>query len=260
MAIDEGLTMTRNMSGKVVAITGAAHGLGKAFAERIASSGGTVALIDIDTEGAEAAAAAIRERGGDAAAFTGDVAHRGSITAAIDTSVERFGKLTGLVNNAGLIHITRCGFEDVPEEEWDRVFNVNLKGTWHTSIAAAPHLRANGSGSIVNLTSSMVYRGGPLRAHYVASKAAIQGLTRVMAKELGAEWIRVNAVCPGSVLTEEDPDDEILAWRGSAAGIRVLARMSVPGDIAGPVEFLLSDDSEFITGQTLLVEGGGIFT
>lgn len=252
--------MTRNLNGKVVAVTGAAHGLGRAFADRIASSGGSVALIDIDSEGVEAAASEIRSLGGDAVAFTADVSDRGSIAAGIDATVEHFGRLTGLVNNAGLIHVTRCGFEDVPDEEWDRVFDVNLKGTWYASIAATKHLRTNGSGSIINLASSMAYRGGPLRAHYVASKAAIQGLTRVMAKELGVHWIRVNAVCPGSVLTEDDPDDDTLTWRGSAAGLRALARMSVPSDIVGPVEFLLSDDSEFITGQTLLVEGGGILT
>jgi len=250
----------RNLDGKVVAVTGAARGLGRAFADRVAESGGSVALIDVDADGVAAAAQAIRDRGGKAVSFNADVSDRASIAAAIDATVEHFGRLTGLINNAGLIHLTMCGFEDIPEDEWDRVFDVNLKGTWFSSIAATPHLRANGSGSIINLASSMAYRGGPLRAHYVASKAAIQGLTRVMAKELGADWIRVNAVCPGSVLTEENPDEGILEWRGSAAEIRVLARMSVPGDIVGPVEFLLSDDSEFITGQTLLVEGGGIFT
>ena len=250
----------RNLNGKVVAVTGAAHGLGQAFAERIADSGGSVGLIDIDGDGVAAAAAAIRDRGGQAVSFAADVSDRHSIAAAINGTADHFGRLTGLVNNAGLIHLTKCGFEDVPDDEWDRVFNVNLKGTWYSSIAAVKHLRANESGSIINMASSMAYRGGPLRAHYVASKAAIQGLTRVMARELGADWIRVNAVCPGSVLTEENPDADILKWRESAAEIRVLARMSVPADIVGPVEFLLSDDSEFITGQTVLVEGGGIFT
>ncbi len=248
------------LDGKVVAVTGAAHGLGRAFSERIAQSGGTVGLIDIDGEAVESAAQAIRDAGGRASAHVADVSDRQAIAAAIDATAEEFGRLTGLVNNAGLIHLTTGPFEEIPDDEWDRVFRVNLKGTWYASIAASPHLRANGSGSVINLASSMAYRGGPNRAHYVASKAAIQGLTRVMAKELGEHWIRVNAVCPGSVLTEEDPDSGTLEWRGSAAGIRVLARMSVPGDIVGPVEFLLSDDSEFITGQTLLVEGGGIFT
>lgn len=249
-----------NLDGAVIAITGAAHGLGRAFADRVARSGGAVGVIDIDAAGADAAAQAIRDRGGEAAAFAADVSDRGQITAAIDGTASEFGRLTGLVSNAGLINVTACPFDQIPEEEWDRVFDVNLKGTWYTASAAVPHLRANGSGSIVTLASSMSYRGGPLRAHYLTSKAAIQALTRAMAKELGEHWIRVNAVCPGSTLTEEDPDEGTVDRRQRAAQRRVLARMSVPEDIVGPVEFLLSDDSAFMTGQTLIVEGGDILS
>lgn len=249
-----------DLSGRSVLITGAANGLGRAFAERLAADGAGVGILDVDATRAGGLASSIQAGGGTAVAVTADVTDRAAVTRAVAEVAAALGGLHGLVNNAGIIHVTRCPFDEIPVAEWDRVFDVNVKGTWNTSAAAVPFLKAAGGGAIVNLSSSMALKGGPQRAHYVASKGAIIALTRVMAKELGDSWIRVNAVCPGSTLTEADPSPETLAQREKAASLRALKRMEHPRDVVGAVSFLLGDDSSFITGQNLVVEGGGILT
>lgn len=250
------------LAGKTVMVSGAAHGIGRAYSERLASEGANVALLDIDAERNEAVADGIRSAGGSALAIATDVRDFAAFARAADRTAARFGEITGLVNNAGMLNvipITRCNFEDIPEAEWDQAFDLNTKAVWFGCKAVLPHLRAAGGGSIVNIASSTIFRGVPTRAHYVASKSALIGFSRTLAKELGQHWIRVNVVCPGSTLSEEDPSEDTKTMRESVVKVRCLPRIERPADLVGTIAFLMSDDSAFMTGQTMLVDGGSAF-
>ncbi|MGH2450322.1 MAG: SDR family NAD(P)-dependent oxidoreductase [Candidatus Limnocylindria bacterium] len=250
------------LSGKSVIVSGSAHGIGRAYSERLAADGANVALLDIDGTRNDEVCSGIRAAGGSAIAVTTDVRDLAQFRRAVDRAAEAFGGITGLVNNAGMLNvvpITRCNFEDIPDDEWDGAFLLNTKAAWHGCKAVLPHLKANGGGSIVNIASSTVFRGVPTRAHYVASKSALIGFSRTLAKELGQYWIRVNVVCPGSTLSEESPSAETIAMREAPVKVRCLQRVERPDDLVGTISFLMSDDSGFITGQTLLVDGGSAF-
>jgi 3-oxoacyl-[acyl-carrier protein] reductase len=249
------------LSGKTVVVTGSAHGIGRAYSERLAADGANVALLDIDGGRNDEVCRGIRAGGGSAIAVTTDVRDLAQFQRAADRTAEAFGGITGLVNNAGMLNvvpITRCLFEDIPDAEWDEAFRLNTKAAWYGCKAVLPHLK-RGGGSIVNIASSTVFRGVPTRAHYVASKSALIGFSRTLAKELGRFWIRVNVVCPGSTLSEEEPSPEAIAMRSDPVKIRALQRVETPADLVGTIAFLQSDDSAFITGQTLLVDGGSAF-
>ncbi len=250
------------LAGKTVIVTGSAHGIGRAYSERLASEGANVALLDIDGKRNDEVCAGIRAAGGKAIAITTDVRDFPAFQKAADKAAETFGGITGLVNNAGMLNvvpITRATFENIPDAEWDEAFRLNTKAAWYGCKAVLPHLEANGGGSIVNIASSTVFRGVPTRAHYVASKSALIGFSRTLAKELGQFWIRVNVVCPGSTLSEETPSEETIAMREAPVRVRCLQRVERPADLVGTISFLMSDDSAFITGQTLLVDGGSAF-
>lgn len=250
------------LADKTVIVTGAAHGIGRAYSERLAADGANVALLDIDGKRNDEVCAGIRAAGGKAIAVTTDVRDLAQLERAVERAAETFGKVNGLVNNAGMLNvipITRSNFEDIPDGEWDDAFRLNTKATWYGCKAVLPHLKAAGGGSIVNIASSTVFRGVPTRAHYVASKSALIGFSRTLAKELGQHWIRVNVVCPGSTLSEESPSQETIAMREAPVTVRCLQRVETPVDLVGTISFLMSDDSAFITGQTLLVDGGSAF-
>lgn len=250
------------LSGKTIIVSGAAHGIGRAYSEKLASEGANVALLDIDAKRNLEVAASIRAGGGKALAIETDVRDFAAFKRAADQAASEFGGVNGLVNNAGMLNvvpITRCNFEDIPDAEWDEAFRLNTKAAWYGCKAVLPHLKAAGGGSIVNIASSTVFRGVPTRAHYVASKSAIIGFGRTLAKELGGYWIRVNTVCPGSTLSEEQPDEGTIAMREAPVKVRCLPRIERPADLVGTIAFLMSDDSAFMTGQTLLVDGGSAF-
>lgn len=248
--------------GKTIIVSGAAHGIGRAYSEKLASEGANVALLDIDAGRNEEVAAGIRKNGARAIAIETDVRDFAAFKRAADRAATEFGSVNGIVNNAGMLNvipITRCNFEDIPDAEWDESFRLNTKAAWYGCKAALPHLKAAGGGSIVNIASSTVFRGVPTRAHYVASKSALIGFGRTLAKELGPYWIRVNTVCPGSTLSEEDPSEDTIAMREAPVKVRCLPRVEKPADLVGTIAFLMSDDSAFMTGQTLLVDGGSAF-
>lgn len=250
------------LANKRVVVTGAAHGIGRAYSERLAADGASVALLDIDAKRNEEVADGIRKNGGKALAIAADVRDFASFKGAVDQAAKAFGSLTGIVNNAGMLNvvpITRCNFEDIPDSEWDESFRLNTKSAWYGCKAALPHLRASQGGSIVNIGSSTIFRGVPTRAHYVAAKAALIGFNRTIARELGGDNIRVNLVCPGSTLSEEDPTPETIAMREAPVKTRCLQRIERPSDLVGTIAFLMSDDSAFTTGQTFLVDGGSAF-
>ena len=250
------------LADKAVVVTGAAHGIGRAYAERLAADGAKVALLDIDAKRNEEIADGICKKGGQAMALATDVRDFAKFKSAVDRAAQAFGKLTGIVNNAGMLNvvpITRCKFEDIPDAEWDESFRLNTKSAWYGCKAAVPHLRANKGGSIVNIGSSTIFRGVPTRAHYVAAKAALVGFNRTVAREVGKDNIRVNLVCPGSTLSEEDPSPETIKMREDVIKTRALQRLERPADLVGTIAFLQSDDSAFTTGQTFLVDGGSAF-
>jgi 3-oxoacyl-[acyl-carrier protein] reductase len=166
------------------------------------------------------------------------------------------------VNNAGMYQrpaVTRGPFEEISVEEWDRVMAVNLRGTFLCARAVIPHMKQVKHGKIVNISSGTVFSGTPRFAHYVTSKAGVIGFTRVLAKELG-EWnINVNAVAPGLTLSMDEPDDAMIQAHEARAGGRAIKRIQKPDDLVGTVAFLCSPDSDFMTGQTLVVDGGSAF-
>ncbi|WP_461636222.1 SDR family NAD(P)-dependent oxidoreductase [Glutamicibacter soli] len=245
-------------SSPTVLITGAAGGLGRAFALGFAARGYAIAAADIDAAGTQETVRLVRQAGAEAAAFTVDVTDTASTDAlAKDAAEFAGGSIAVLINNAAIYAtVTRTPFEEINPDEWDKVMNVNLKGPWMVSRAVSPFL---GAGSrVINLASATVYSGSEQWAHYVASKGGVIALTRVMAKELGRREITVNTIAPGFTLTEASLG---LMENASSYGVDrgALKRASQPEDIVGAALFLASEDSSFITGQTLVVDGGRQF-
>jgi NAD(P)-dependent dehydrogenase (short-subunit alcohol dehydrogenase family) len=239
------------LAGTRVAVTGAARGLGHAFVLHLAGAGARVVAADVRAEELEETCTLAREAGGEAHALALDV----TSPAALATARELLGGLDGLVNNAAVVEgLARRPFDELPEEEWDRVLEVNVKGVWLCTKAAVPLLREARGGSIVNITSEVAFTGSPGLAHYVASKAAVVGLTRVLARELGPSRIRVNALAPGFIPTDAARTMTDGASYDTTA--TPLGRVGEPTDLLGALTFLLSDESAFVTGQTLLVNGG----
>ncbi len=247
------------MTGKTVIVTGAGHGIGRAYATRLAAEGASVVVADLDGPATEQVAETITQDGGEALAVQVDTASFSSAQSLVERAVAQFGGVDGLVNNAAVfatIPISRVGFELIDEAEWDLVMHVNVKGVWNCCRAVAPALRARGGGSIVNISSASILHGSGGRLHYIASKAAVLGISRGLARELGADNIRVNTIAPGNTLSEDDPTADVLAIRQAAVPARALKRLQMPSDLVGTVLFLLSDDAAFITGQTIVVDGG----
>ncbi len=247
------------LAGKRIIVTGAAQGLGREFALHLASLGARVVAADVAEAELEATCARARSDGLDVVPCVADVRSASATRTLATTASEALGGADGLVNNAGIVAgLTRRPFDEIPEDEWDRVLDVNVKGAWLCARAVAPLLRAAGRGSIVNLASEVAFSGSPGVAHYVTSKAAIIGLTRVLARELGAEQIRVNALAPGFIAGEGSAG--MLGGRHYDTTATPLGRVGQPEDLLGTVAFLLSDESAFVTGQTLLVNGGRLFS
>jgi NAD(P)-dependent dehydrogenase (short-subunit alcohol dehydrogenase family) len=247
------------LDGKRVVVTGAAGGLGRAFAEAFATVGAVVIACDINLAGAEETAKLIREEGGQARAFCIDVTSRTSTESLARSVRDSIGGADVLVNNAGVYAgLQRKGFEEIADEEWDRVMDVNVKGTWLATRAFAPLLRQAGGGAIVNVSSATVMSGSPHWLHYVSSKGAIIAMTRALARELGDDRITVNTIAPGFALTEASLGlMENAAEYGVTRG--ALKRAAVPDDMVGGALFLASPLASFITGQTLIVDGGRQF-
>lgn len=240
---------------KVVIVTGAGGGLGKAFANAFAAEGAKVAIADINQEGAEQTA---KEISG-SIAIKVDVTSEASVKAMAEKVVEHFGRIDVLVNNAAIYAgIQRKPFYELSEKEWDLVMNVNLKGTWMASKAIFPFMKAQGGGKIINISSATVMSGSPQWSHYVASKGGVIGLTRSMAREIGDYNINVNNIAPGFTLTEAslslmDNAKEYGVQRGA------IKRGSNADDIVGTALYLASKASDFVTGQTIVVDGGKQF-
>src|SRR6516225_1538299 len=249
--------MTMSVADKVVLITGAARGLGFEYARCLGAAGARIVAGDIAD-----CAAATDAAGHGAIGLTLDVTDIASADAMVELAMERFGRVDALINNAALYGSLRGGrFNQIAEADWDATMAVNVKGIWNCCKAVVPAMRQSGGGSIVNIASLAATYGMPYGLHYTTSKAAVIGLTRGLARELGRDNIRVNAVAPSAVLTEGTR--EFFAQKTDKAldTIRTgqtIARNLTPSDLLGAVHWLVSDSSQLVTGQTIAVDGGTV--
>ncbi len=239
---------------KVALVTGAATGIGEAIARLFAAHGAKVFLLDRDAARNTATARSIATESGFAHAATADVRDPAAIRAAVDQALGRFGRVDALVNNAGIF--PRRKFVDMTEAEWDEMHDVNAKSMFHCIKAVAPHMLAQGSGKIVNISSVTFHLGTPGLSHYVASKGAVIGLTRSLAREFGERNVHVNCITPGAINTESEKNFVTEEDVRYMVGQQCLKRRIMPLDIARAALFLASELSDGMTGQVLNVDGG----
>jgi NAD(P)-dependent dehydrogenase (short-subunit alcohol dehydrogenase family) len=239
--------MSRSLEGKVAVVTGGAQGIGRAIADGLETEGATVAIADLNppSEGIRA-----------------DVSSEEDVQRLADEVVERHGGIDILVNNAGLYaSLQMRPFTEIPLEEWRRVMDVNVASMFLACRAVVPRMRERGGGKIVNISSGTPFRGVPFLLHYVTSKGAIVALTRALAKELGRDGIHVNCVAPGFTISKgvEEHPEVIEALRDVSVAARTLQRDQLPEDVVGAVVFLCSSGADFVTGQTMVIDGGQYF-
>lgn len=247
------------LTGKRVIITGAAGGLGRAFARAFSDAGARVLAADISTDGIAETAQQIIASGGEGYGQSVDVTSSECCAALAEAANTLMGGADILVNNAAVYAgLERRNFEDIDEEVWDKVMNVNVKGVWQASRAVSPLLRASGNGAIVNVASATVFSGSPQWMHYVASKGAVIAMTRSMARELGDANVRVNVLAPGFTLTDASLD-LIEDARSYGVNRGALKRPAEEQDIVGAALYLASPLANYVTGQTLVVDGGRQF-
>ncbi len=243
--------------GRTALVTGASRGIGRAVAIGLGQAGFNVVLTDLSRQQAplEASGEAISALGRKAYTVLADVSSKAEVTAMIASAIAQAGAIDAVVNNAGILIANSV--EDLEEEQWDAVMDVNAKGTFLVSQALLPHMRSRRYGRIVNIASIGGKHGAPMQAHYSASKAAVMGFTRVLAQEVGVDGITANCICPGIVVTDMgrvNLQEKAVADRWIAA--TALHRLSEPEDIVGAAVFFASDMSAFVTGQSLNVDGG----
>ncbi len=245
------------LDGRVIIVTGGGQGIGRAFALGFAKEGAKVAIADINGPAAESVAAEIGEAGGDALAVVADVSSEESTKAMAATVVGHWGRIDGLMNNAAMFQrpqITDGPIEEIPVEEWDRVMAVNLKGPFLCCRAVIGQMKEQMYGKIVNISSGTVFSGRSI-LHYVSSKGGVTAFTRVLAKQTGDWNITVNSIAPG--LTASDPERDQSAYEGRVSA-RSIPRVQEPDDLVGAGVFLLSSESDFMSGQTMVVDGGAV--
>lgn len=245
------------LDGRVALVTGGAQGIGAAFAKGLAAEGARVAISDLDS--GQTVVDIIKQAGGEALDVPCDVSDEASAKAAVAKTVDSFGRLDILVNNAAIFtQVERKKFDDISVEEWDKVCSVNIRGVWLMCKAAVPAMRANNYGKIISISSGRAFKGSTHFLHYDASKAAVVGITRSLARELGGDNICVNAIAPGSTASENvlARSTDLGSSMEGTVNTRALKRIETPEDLVGACVFLASPASDFMTGQSLVVDGG----
>ena len=246
------------LQGKVAIVTGAASGIGPSYAQGLAAEGAKVMIADV--EPGESTVRAIKDAGGEAMSRLCDVSDERQVAALIRDTEKAFGGVHILVNNAAVFaRYVAVPLDQISDADWERAFAVNVRGTYLCVKAALPVMRRQGYGKVINIASGTVFKGVPMMLHYVATKGAIIAMTRSMASELGKDGIRVNAIAPGLTSTDYlKGRNDIPGVLDKMATTRAIARQEEPQDLVGACIFLASADSDFVTGQTLVVDGGQV--
>lgn len=252
------------LEGRVAIVTGGAKGIGRHYSAALAAEGAAVVIADIADGTALAAALAAKHGHNAALSVACDVSNETAVKDLVARTIERFGRIDVLVNNAALYApLQEQACTEIEVEVWDRVMAVNLRGAFLMVKHVVPHMRERGYGKIINIGSGTAYRGIPWMLHYVTSKGGIMAMTRALSRELGEWGIRVNTLAPGFTLSEsivaENPGD-VASASERAIQSRALKRAAYPEDLVGALVFLASADSDFITGQTIAVDGGNVNT
>ena len=244
------------LEGKVAIVTGGGSGIGRAFVHGLSDEGAKVAIAELNSQWADAVAKELHEKGREVLSVSMDVSDEANTLATARTVVDRYGQIDILVNNAALFSdLKRNNWLEIPVEEWDRVMAVNVRGVWLCCRAVAPYMIKKGKGKIVNMASNVVFGVPGLGLlHYTASKGAVLSLTRGLARDLGEHGINVNAIGPGLTVTEKTKMDQEQAKKKIQG--RSLKRLGVPSDLVGTLIYLASGDSDLLTGQMIMVEGG----
>lgn len=245
------------LEGRAVIVTGAAQGIGAAYAKAMAAEGAKLALCDVVS--CEAVVEIIRQAGGQAFSAHCDVTDAAQVGELVARTERDYGGVQGLVNNAALFKgIPMTRFENITSADFDRIMTVNVRGSFECIKAVLPVMKRQGYGKIVNVASGTFFKGTPMMAAYVTSKGAVVGLTRCIAREVGEFGIRINCIAPGLTMSEavRDNPEWADAMISANTASRAIRREEEPADLTGTMTFLISPDSDFMTGQTILVDGG----
>jgi len=250
------MTTQHLLEQKTVIVTGGATGIGQAFAMGCAAQGANIVVADMNSS--EETVEGIKKLGGRAIGIQVDVSNQESLTAMADASLKAYGRIDGLINNAAYFReVKLTPFEEIDPVIWDRIFQVNVRGVWQCCKAVMPAMRSQNSGSILNISSVVAVAGQSGYLHYVATKGAVLSMTKGLAKECGSVGVRVNVIAPGFVITDATKDRPI-EWQQSFLKARAISREQRPNDLVGTAMYLLSDLSCFVSGQTIVVDGGHI--
>jgi 3-oxoacyl-[acyl-carrier protein] reductase len=254
------MQMSSSLAGRVVLITGAGQGIGRAFAHSFAQAGAISVIADLNETAAKAVAVEIEAEGGKACALFVDVGSADSVTILVREVEARYGRLDVLINNASIFSTIKLGpFDKITDTEWASVLHVNVTGVFYTTRACSRLMKAAKWGRIINISSSAINSGRAGYLHYTTSKSALIGMTRSLARELGSSGITANAVLPGATETEIERETVTPERKQQILAMRSIPRVQTPDDLLGVVRFLASPESAFITGQSIVVDGGNTF-